>query len=127
MKTSLIHVSPTADWRAAVARVRGGRQGRVILVWPAKGGPRNARLVLRLMQRRSLRLGVPLAVVASNAYLRAETEKLGLPIFANTRQARDVEWGLSQAALAPSKPATRLTAASLRAKALIRRAAFMSK
>ena len=95
MKTSLIHLSPSADWRAAMARIRGGPQGRVILVWPSKGGPRSPRAVLRLMQRRSLRLGVPLAVVASSTYIRSESARLGLPQFTNTRQARKGEWGLS--------------------------------
>ncbi len=110
MKTSLIHLSPTADWRAAVARVRGG--------------PRNARLVLRLMQRRSLRMQVPLAVVTADAYLRAESAKLGLPLFANTRQARSADWGLGQPALFPTflRPIT--TAKMLRSQATSRRAAI---
>jgi len=122
MKTSLIQLSPSADWRAAVARVRGGRQGRVILVWPAKGGPPNSRLVLRLMQRRSLRKGVPLAVVTTNGYLRAESGRLGLPIFANTRQARAAEWGLSQRLFSPTPLHPRSPAQDLRAQSTSRRA-----
>ena len=126
MKTSLIHLSPSADWRAAMARIRGGPQGRVILVWPSKGGPRSPRAVLRLMQRRSLRLRVPVAVVTANSYIRTESARLGLPLFANTRQARKEQWLLSKPIPAASKPATRPTAASLRSTASIRRAAHAS-
>ncbi|MEX1247805.1 MAG: hypothetical protein WEA61_04940 [Anaerolineales bacterium] len=120
MKTSLIRLS--ADWRAAVARIRGGPQERVIVVWPAKGGPPSPRLALRLMQRRSLRLQVPVAVVTGRAYIHAESETLGLPTFRNARQARKAEWGLSapHAALAARRPRTAATV--LRVQAMARRA-----
>jgi hypothetical protein len=131
MKTSLIHLSPTADWRFAVARVRGGRQERVILVWRTDRLPvgqaiirHNPRLVLRLMQRRSLRKGVPLAVVTTDAYLRAESAKLGLPLFANTRQARSADWGLSQLPSLPKPSHTDTSIKKLRAQATSRRAAI---
>ena len=122
MKTSLIRLSSKTDWRAAVGRVRGGPQGRVILVWTAKGGPGNGRLVLRLMQRRSLRVRVPLGVVTTDAYLRAESAKLGLPLFANTRQARRAEWGLSQPVSLPKSLHLATSTKKLRAQAVSRRA-----
>ncbi len=45
MKTSLVQFAHKGDWRAALERIRGGAQGRVILVWPERGEPRSLRLM----------------------------------------------------------------------------------
>jgi len=101
-------------------RIRGGPQGRVIVVWPDKGGPRSPRLVLNLMARRSRAVRVPLAVVASRKDVRGLAESFGLPLFNNARQARREGWGLSQPPILHTRR-ERPQAIDLRAKAEERR------
>jgi len=104
MKTSIVQISPDGDWRATVQRIRGGPQGRVIVVWPDKGGPRSPRLVLNLMARRSRAKRVPLAVVAGRQDVRALAESFGLPLFNNARQARREQWEPSQPPILQNAP-----------------------
>ena len=120
MKTSLVQISPAGDWHADVQRIRGGPQGRVIVVWPDKGGPRSPRLVLNLMARRSRAKRVPLAVVAGRQDVRALATSFGLPLFNNARQARGESWKLNQPPLLQTRPA-RPQAINLRALAEDRR------
>lgn len=123
MKISQIQLDTRSDWRAAVRRIRGGTQQRVIVLWPAKGCEASPRLVLGLMQRRSYRLGVPLGVVAGNRLARQEAERLGLPLFVNARHARDEEWGVRQPANLPAGGKRRPRVGELREQASKRRAA----
>ncbi len=94
VKTSQIQLAPNGDWRSALARIRGGTQGRVILLWPERGEPRAPRLVLQLAARRCQRLRVPLALVTSKADIRAMADEFGIPTFANARLARKESWDL---------------------------------
>lgn len=96
MKTSLIQLGPGADWRGALDRIRGGAQGRVVLVWPDRGEPRSPRLVLQIAARRSQRLRVPLALVCTKKDIAALAGQSGLPTFATARQARAAKWGLAE-------------------------------
>jgi hypothetical protein len=124
VKTSQIQLDPGADWRAALARIRGGPQGRVILVWPERGEPRSPRLVLQLAARRSQRLRVPLALVTAKADIAALAKEFGLPVFGNTRLARKETWKLPEKVAMP-KPALNMEGIYLRIMAEERRAKFI--
>lgn len=124
MKTSQIQLSPDGDWRSALARIRGGAQGRVILLWPERGEPRAPRLVLQLAARRCQRLKVPLALIASKPDIRAMAQEFGLPVFANARQARKEMWDLPPKLPMP-KSALTMEGIYLRIMAEERRAKFM--
>lgn len=124
MKTSLIQLEPGADWRAAVARIRGGPQGRVVLVWPDRGEPRSPRLVLQLAARRSQRLRVPLALVSEKRDIVALAKEQGLPTFNSARQARSAKWGLAEKVPLP-KSALSMEGIYLRIMAEERRAKFI--
>lgn len=124
MKTSQIQLSPDGDWRAALARIRGGAQGRVILLWPERGEPRAPRLVLQLAARRCQRLRVPLALVTGKADVRLLAEALGLPVFASARQARKEVWDLPPKVSMP-KSALSMEGIYLRIMAEERRAKYV--
>jgi hypothetical protein len=123
VKTSLIQLAPRADWRAALERIRGGAQGRVILVWPERGEPRSPRLVLTLMARRSQAKRVPLAIVTTKKDITAIAQSFGLSVFAATRQARRANWKLPEKAVMP-KPALNMDGIDLRILAEERRAKY---
>lgn len=123
MKTSQIQLPASGDWRAALARIRGGAQGRVILLWPERGEPRAPRLVLQLAARRCQRLRVPLALVTSKADIRLLAEEFGIPTFANARIARKESWDLPPKVSMP-KPALNMEGIYLRIMAEERRAKF---
>jgi hypothetical protein len=124
VKTSLIQLEPGADWRSALGRIRGGAQGRVVLVWPERGEPRSPRLVLQLAARRSQRLRVPLALVSEKSDIVAIAKQNGLPTFANARQARAAKWELSEKVSLP-KSALNMEGIYLRIMAEERRAKFI--
>jgi len=124
VKTSLIKLAPRGDWRAALSRIRGGPQGRVILVWPERGEPRAPRLVLQLAARRSQRLRVPLALVTAKADIAALAAQSGLPVFSNARQARKETWELPEKVPMP-KSSLNMEGIYLRIMAEERRAKFI--
>lgn len=124
MKTSQIQLEPGADWRAALARIRGGPQGRVILLWPERGEPRSPQLVLQLAARRSQRLRVPLALVTTKPDIAALGRTFGLPTYANARLARKETWKLPKKIALP-KPALNMEGIYLRIMAEERRAKFI--
>jgi hypothetical protein len=124
VKTSQIQLSPDGDWRNTLARIRGGQQGRVILLWPERGEPRAPRLVLQLAARRCQRLNVPLALVTGKADVRLLAQEFGLPVFANARQARKEVWDLPPKIAIP-KSALSMEGIYLRIMAEERRAKFM--
>ncbi len=124
MKTSQIQLSPDGDWRGALARIRGGAQGRVILLWPERGEPRAPRLVLQLAARRCQQLNVPLALVTSKADIRLLAQEFGLPVFTSARQARKEVWDLPPKVMMP-KSALSMEGIYLRIMAEERRAKFM--
>lgn len=121
VKTSQIQLPPDGDWRATLARIRGGTQGRVILLWPERGEPRAPRLVLQLAARRCQRLRVPLALVTSKPDIRAMADEFGIPTFGNARQARKESWDLPPKVSMP-KPALTMEGIYLRIMAEERRA-----
>jgi hypothetical protein len=123
MKTSQIQLDPGGEWRSALERIRGGAQGRVILVWADKGGPRSPKLTLQLMARRSRKRRVPLALVTGRKDIRALATSYGIPVFSGARQARAEEWVLLEPVLMP-RPAFRLEPIELRMMAEIRRNNF---
>ncbi|MCL4258926.1 MAG: hypothetical protein KJZ53_10430 [Anaerolineales bacterium] len=123
MKTSQIQLPPDGDWRSTLARIRGGTQGRVILLWPERGEPRAPRLVLQLAARRCQRLRVPLALVTSKPDIRAMADEFGIPTFGNARQARKESWDLPPKVSMP-KPALTMEGIYLRIMAEERRAKF---
>lgn len=123
VKTSQIQLAPDGDWRSALARIRGGMQGRVILLWPEHGEPRAPRLVLQLAARRCQHLKVPLALVTNKADIRLLAHSLGLPVFGNARQARKEVWDLPPVVRMP-KPALNMEGIYLRIMAEERRAKF---
>lgn len=124
MKTSQVQLDPGGDWRAALRRIRGGAQGRVILLWPERNEPRAPRLVLQLAARRSQRLRVPLALVTAKADIAALAGQLGLPVFANARLARKETWALPEKVAMP-KPSLNMEGIYLRIMAEERRAKFI--
>lgn len=123
VKTSQIQLAPNGDWRSALARIRGGQQGRVILLWPERGEPRAPRLVLQLAARRCQRLRVPLALVTGKADIRLLAEAFGIPTFANARIARKESWDLPPKVSMP-KSALSMEGIYLRIMAEERRAKF---
>jgi hypothetical protein len=124
VKTSIVQLEPQSDWRAALGLIRGGAQGRVILVWPERGEPRSPRLVLQLAARRSQRLRVPLALVSEKRDIVALAQKSGLPTFASARQARAAKWDLPAKVTLP-KSALTMEGIYLRIMAEERRAKFI--
>ena len=123
LKTSLVQLAPKADWRATLERIRGGAQGRVILVWPDSGEPRSPRLVLNLAARRRQSLRVPLALVTTKKDVAQMAMSFGLPVFAGTRQARRANWKLPKTIAMP-KPALNIEGIDLRILAEERRAKY---
>ena len=65
---------------------------RILLVWPEKGQILNRRLNLVILVRYSHSLGSQLALVTEDPEIIYNAQKLGIPVYEDSRQAQETHW-----------------------------------
>lgn len=90
-----------------------GQTGRVLLVWPERGGVvvLNRRLDLVLLQRHSTSMGAQLALLTEDTDVRYHAHQLAIPVFDTINEAQSAHWRperhrRSRLLLSPHEPAT---------------------
>ena len=92
MKTYIMHLEQHDDIVSIRDKMRWGKAGRILLVWPESGQILNRRLDLLLLQRHSISLGAKLALVTRDREVRYQAPRLGIPVFKSLRQAQSRAW-----------------------------------
>ena len=92
MKTQIIRLDPHDDVISARDKMGWSQTGRILLVWPERGGVLNKRLDLVLLQRHSKQLGAQLALITRDPEVRFCAAELGVPVYKDLRQAQRSHW-----------------------------------
>ncbi len=98
MKTAILTLDPHDDLISIRDKLAWAKSPRIVLVWPRRRR-RNveaplvlSRLDLTLLARHARGLGAQLALVTSNAQVRAYADEAGVPVFHSTEEAQESAW-----------------------------------
>ncbi len=112
MKPYILNIEAHDEVSVVTDRMDAAGAEKVLLVFPARRVPLTRRLDLKLLQRHAAQKGIELAVVASRGRLLENATDLGIPVFANIRQAQSASWERKPPRLDPpiriDKPRRRL-------------------
>ena len=92
MKTYIMQLEKYDDIVSVRDKMRWGKAGRILLVWPDRGEILNRRLDLVLLKRHSASLGAQLAIVSRDPDIRYHAPRLGIPVFKNLKKAQSSAW-----------------------------------
>ncbi len=92
MRTYILQLDQHDDIVSTRDKMRWGKAGRILLVWPERGQILNRRLDLVMLQRHSIYLGVKLALVTRDPEIRYHAPRLGIPVFKSLRRAQSAVW-----------------------------------
>lgn len=92
MKTQVVQLENYDDSVSVRDKMGWGQTKRILLVWPAHGVILERRLDLVLLLRHSQAIGAQLGLVTADQAVKANAKDLGIPVFADTRQAHSGRW-----------------------------------
>ncbi len=92
MKTTLVRLEAQDDYVSVRDKLAWIKTGRALLVWPRRNGPDFRPLDWQLIRHAARRRGIQLAVVARQAAVRREAERVGLAVFTRLADAQRAEW-----------------------------------
>ncbi len=93
MKTHLIHLEPFDDIVSVRDKMKWGKSGRILIIWPRSRDPLlNRRLDILLLRRQADELGAVLAFVSRDSQVKSYARELKIAVFKNTRQAQETRW-----------------------------------
>jgi hypothetical protein len=92
MKTQIIQLEPHDDVISVRDKMGWSQTGRVVLVWPTRGGVLERRLDLVILLRHSQSLGVQIALVTRDPEVHFQARSLGIPVYKSIRKAQRSRW-----------------------------------
>jgi hypothetical protein len=92
MKTQIIQLHHNDDVVSVRDKMSWCQTGRILLVWPTHGRVLTRQLDLILAKRYASTLGSDLALATYDPDVRYNAKQLGIPVFADARQAQEQEW-----------------------------------
>ncbi|MFN3741538.1 MAG: baseplate J/gp47 family protein [Anaerolineales bacterium] len=95
MNTFLIELQEHDDRISLRDRLNWAKTRRILLLWPSHRRVSLTTSDLKFLQHHARRLGAQLGLVTGRADVRITAQALGIPVFANTRQAQRSTWRAS--------------------------------
>ena len=92
MKTQIIQLEPHDDTISVRDKMGWSQNGRVVLVWPARGRLLDRRLDLVFLLRHSQSLGVQIALITADPEVRFQAHLLGISVHKSVRKAQKSRW-----------------------------------
>lgn len=92
MNPYILNIEPHDQVHVVTDKIDAAGAEKVLLVFPARRTPLTRRLDLKLIQRHAAIKGVQIALVANRGKLLENATDLGIPVFANIRQAKSASW-----------------------------------
>lgn len=92
MKTTILQLEAHDDIISTRDKMAWSKTPRIVLVWPRRGTILQRKIDLVLLKRRAEQLGAQVALVTRDPQVLPFAHEVGIPVFANTRQAQRRPW-----------------------------------